>query len=58
MVNWKTKLPAIGSLLAVIGGFLHSPSTFNYAINLPIVLAALGVLFAKQHNVTGGDVQQ
>lgn len=62
--NWKTSLAGFGMILAGIGGFLGpyfdgDPATDpNYQVVIGAVITGIGLLVAKDKNVTGGNVQQ
>lgn len=62
--SWKTSLAGLGMVLAGIGGFLGpyfdgDPSTDpNYQIVIGAIITGVGLMFAKDHNVTGGTKQQ
>lgn len=56
MRNWKTTLAGI---LAILGVAVKIASTGQGdASDLAAFLAGVGLLMAKDHNVTGGTVQQ
>lgn len=57
MTNWKTILS--GALTLGVVGFkiAHAPSSIG-AEDIAAITAGIGLLFAKQHNVTGGTVPQ
>lgn len=62
--NWKTTTAGVGMLLAVVGGFLGpyfdgNPATNpDYQVLVTMAIAGVGLLFAKDYNVTGGTKQQ
>lgn len=62
--SWKTTAAGTGSVLLALGMFLTSsfdndPSTMpNWAIIVPAIISGIGLIFAKDHNVTGGTVKQ
>ena len=58
MTNWKTNLFGIGSIVSAVGSLLVMASKGQ--VDGPMMTAALsaisagiGLLFAKDHNVTG-----
>jgi hypothetical protein len=57
MKNWKTTLTGIAAILAVVAKVLADPTSLN-ASDVGAVIAGIGLLTAKDHNVTGGAVQQ
>lgn len=61
MKNWKTTLAGISALLVSMGALLHDVSIGDYSKAVPEligIVTGLGLLFAKDHNVTGGTVRQ
>lgn len=57
MKNWKTILSGVLTLSAIGVKIAHNPSSIG-ADDIAGIAAGLGLLFAKQHNVTGGTVPQ
>lgn len=57
MKNWKTILTGVLTLATVGVKIAHDPASTG-AQDVATILAGLGLLFAKQHNVTGGTVPQ
>lgn len=59
MKNWKTSL---SGLLAIVPVILHAlfPEvvTTEVAASITTVFVALGLMASKDHNVTGGNIQQ
>lgn len=59
MKNWKT---TVTGLLALVPTLLHTvlPDLVSAesAMNLTALLTSLGLISAKDHNVTGGKVEQ
>lgn len=50
LMNWKTTIAGIGALLTSTGHLLTnlaSGDTSSIATDLPMIMAALGLLFAK-----------
>ena len=47
--NWKTSLLGISTLVTGIAQFL----TGNQAEAIGLIMSGIGLLFAKDHNVTG-----
>ncbi len=57
MTNWKTILT--GALtLATVGFKIAQHPADTGTQDIATILAGLGLMFAKQHNVTGGTVPQ
>jgi hypothetical protein len=56
MKNWKTSLGGIAALLSVVAKIANGHSLD--ATDFALVASAIGLLFAKDHNVTGGTVPQ
>lgn len=56
MKNWKTTLSGLAALLAVAAKIANGQA--DYATDIPMVLAAIGLLTAKDGDVTGGTRQQ
>lgn len=55
--NWKTTLAGIAAIVSVVARVVADPGTLT-ATDVTALLAALGLLFAKDHNVTGGTKAQ
>jgi hypothetical protein len=54
-ISWKTTVLGIGALLTAAGHLLTTLAggdTSSIASDLPAILAAFGLIFAKDHNVT------
>lgn len=61
IVNWKTSLTGIGALLVALGhliGAISHGDTSTLMTDLPAIMAAIGLIFAKDSNVTGGTTPQ
>lgn len=61
MKNWKTTAGGIGTILTAAGGLAHDISIGDYSrvpLYVTALLGGIGLLFAKDHNVTGGTTQQ
>jgi hypothetical protein len=56
MKNWKTSLGGVATLLAVGAKLLNGGELSS--TDLALVTTAIGLLFAKDHNVTGGTAAQ
>lgn len=59
--NWKTSTPGSGALITAFIDLYHGVSTKNYANVVPDImgiLVGLGLINAKDWNVTGGSVPQ
>lgn len=54
MKNWKTTISGIASIVSAIAMYVNDPLTINEAIGLVVI--GFGLIFAKDNNVTGGDV--
>ena len=52
MKNWKTTLAGAAALLA-LASKIAAAGHLDFATDGPAILAALGLLVAKDHNVTG-----
>lgn len=55
MKNWKTTISGIASIASGVALYLNQPDKIQEAIGLVVV--GFGLLFSKDHNVTGGNVQ-
>lgn len=62
LANWKTTSAGIGMILTGLSGLLHAANPSVPGPDLSVALASLlggaGLLFAKDGNVTGGNVRQ
>lgn len=60
LISWKTTLAGISSLLIGLGNAGHAISEGRApgADDIGIIVASLGLIFAKDQNVTGGKRQQ
>ena len=61
--NWKTSAAGVGAILGAAASLftMFSKGTVDGAMlvtDLGIISAGITGLFAKDHNVTGGDVRQ
>ena len=56
MKNWKTILSGAAGLLAA-GASVANGHAID-AQTLALLASSVGLLFSKQHNVTGGSVEQ
>lgn len=59
--NWKTTVFGTGgivtALVDIVSNFATgTPDKINWTIDIPIIMTGLGLLFAKDGNVTGGTV--
>jgi len=52
--NWKTTLSGVAALLAVAAKVANGQS--EWAIDVPMVITAIGLLTAKDHDITGVGV--
>jgi len=50
--NWKTTLAGAAALLAIVSKVITS-GHLDFATDVPAILAALGLLVAKDHDITG-----
>lgn len=57
MVNWQTKLSGLGMLIGVAIK-AYTSGHFDWAADGATVMGGIGLLSAKQHNVTGGTKEQ
>lgn len=55
--NWKTTLAGVAAILAVAAKVLTT-GTVDWATDGPAVIAAIGLIAAKDSNVTGGTSKQ
>jgi hypothetical protein len=56
MKSWKTTAGGIGGVLGALGDILHGLSTgtaINWGADIPIIITAIGLIFAKDHDVSG-----
>jgi hypothetical protein len=61
MKNKKTTLAGLASLLTGAAGVVHSISAGDFSniqASIAAIIAGIGLLAAKDHNVTGGSIQQ
>ena len=61
--NWKTTAAGVGAILGAAGGLVTMFSKGQvdgtlFMTDLGIISAGFTGLFAKDHNVSGGDVRQ
>lgn len=57
MKNWKTTLAGLFMLLGIVGKDLQA-GKIDPATDFAGVMGAVGLIAAKDHNVSGGTVQQ
>jgi len=57
MRNWKTTLAGIAALISVVAKVANG-GAIDTATDVPVVITAIGLLVAKDGNVTGGTVRQ
>lgn len=57
MKNWKTTLAGAAALLAIASKVITT-GHLDFATDGPALMAAVGLLAAKDHNVTGGTTPQ
>lgn len=56
LMSWKTTIAGFGALLTSLGHLLTNLAngdTSSIATDLPMILAAIGLIAAKDANVTG-----
>ncbi len=62
MKSWKTTLAGVGTIMATLGAaiasFIHGDTQTAIMTLISGLPAGIGLLFAKDKNVTGGTVQQ
>jgi hypothetical protein len=51
MRNWKTSLAGIGTILTLVAKL--ATGTADYATDIPLLIAAVGLLVSKDYNVSG-----
>ena len=63
--NWKTSMGGVGMVLAGIAAIIHCFTCTDCGSQIECITAGIGglvggvgLLFAKDHNVTGGDTAQ
>jgi len=56
MKNWKTTIAGTAALLGIVAKVINGGAL--EATDLTAAIAAIGLLFAKDHNVSGGTVRQ
>lgn len=59
--NWKTTVFGTGGIMTALVDIISNfaagtPEKINWAIDIPIIITGLGLVFAKDSNVTGGSV--
>ena len=56
LTNWKTTLTGVATLLTALAGLLHDLGTGGSITgDLSAILGGIGLVFAKDWNVTGGS---
>ncbi len=59
MFNWKTTVAGVSAIFAALGSLFAANGAIDWthlSTVLPAILAGLGLIFAKDSNVTGGTV--
>jgi hypothetical protein len=60
--NWKTSLTGLGMVLAPLSDIVHglttNGATIQWQLDVTGIIGGVGLLFAKDGNVTGGSVMQ
>lgn len=59
--NWKTTLFGTGGIATALVDIISNyttgtPEKINWTVDIPVIITGLGLLFAKDSNVTGGTV--
>ena len=49
--NWKTSLSGVAALMAVLAKVVNGHA--DWATDIPMAIAAIGLIFAKDGDVTG-----
>lgn len=57
MKNWKTTLAGVAAVLAIASKAVTA-GHLDFATDGPALMAAIGLIMAKDHDVTGGSVRQ
>lgn len=57
LANWKTTLAGLAALLA-IASKIATVGHVDFANDVPAAAAAVGLILAKDHNITGGTTAQ
>lgn len=61
MTNWKTTAAGAATILTAAGHLLSGASHGDWSglgTDVPLIFAGLVGILAKDHNVTGGTIQQ
>jgi hypothetical protein len=63
ITSWKTTLFGAGGIGTALWDVVYNlamstPDKINWNVDIPIILAGIGLLFAKDSNVTGGTTVQ
>jgi hypothetical protein len=61
MKSWKTTIAGIGMILGALAKgaeALSGGTALDLALILPLVIGGIGLMFAKDSNVTGGTIKQ
>lgn len=61
MKNKKTTLAGLSTLLITVGSIIHSVQIKDYSnlsVQITALATAIGLLCAKDNNVTGGSINQ
>lgn len=56
LVSWKTTIAGVAALMSALGHLLNALAngdTSTLATDAPLIIAAIGVIFAKDANVSG-----
>ena len=54
--NWKTSLTGLGTIVFAVVGLAVGKLAWTEAG--PMIVAGLGLILSKDHNITGGTVEQ
>lgn len=53
LLNWKTSASGLGTLLIAVGDIMAHGWQANWQVDIPAIAAGIGLLAAKDHNVSG-----
>lgn len=60
--NWIPRASGLGMVLTAVSNIIHGMTLdwtmINWQVDLVALIGGLGLIFSKQHNVTGGAVLQ
>lgn len=58
LTNWKTTLTGLVAIGTALFGALQHPDSINLTALIAQIAAGVGLIGAKDHNVTGGTKEQ